>query len=75
MVTSNASKIKKSVLPNITFILNVISENGTSFFGMVLFFIIKNNVNFTRTYLKQGFVCVCKYAKMYYVTSVCCMVK
>ena len=41
MVTSNVSKIKKSVLPNITFILNVLSENGTSFVGMVLFFIIK----------------------------------
>ena len=41
MVTSNASKIKKSVLPNITSILNVIAENGTSFFGMVLFFIVK----------------------------------
>ena len=28
---ANISKIKKSVLPNINFILNLISENGVSF--------------------------------------------
>ena len=30
-ITANVNKIKKSVLPNISFILNAVSENGIIF--------------------------------------------
>ena len=38
MLTVNVSKIKKSALPNITFILNVFSENEIIFVYRSLFF-------------------------------------
>ena len=44
MLTANVSKIKKNVLPNLIFILNVLSENGIIFVWMVLSFKINNNV-------------------------------
>ena len=66
-----------SVLASITFILNVLSENGIIFVWMnYLCLKIKKNVYFTKTYFfKWGFVHMRKYTWKYYVTSVCCMVQ
>ena len=44
MLTASVSKIKKNVLPNLIFILNVLAENGIIFVWMVLSFKINNNV-------------------------------
>ena len=50
-------KNKKIVLPNITFILNVHSENGIILPEWVYVLRAKNNVNFTKSvFLKQGCV-------------------
>ena len=57
MLTYNASKVKNSALPNITYILNVLSENGIIFSEWAYFLRSKNNVNFT-----EGCVCMRKYA-------------
>ena len=48
MLTADTRKIKKSVLPNITFILNVLSENGIIFVLMSLYF-KENNEHFRKT--------------------------
>ena len=64
MLTVNVSKIKKSVLPNITFILNVISQNEMVSDKISLFLRSKNNFNFTKTYfLKRDYVCMRNYSK------------
>lgn len=77
MLTANVGKIKKDVLLNITFILNVLSENGIVFCLEGLIFKIKKQCLFQKNVflLKQGCLCMCKYAQVYYVKSVCCMVQ
>ena len=48
MLTANVSKIKKTALSNVTFILNVLLEDGIIFVWTSLFFRLKINLNFTK---------------------------
>ena len=77
MLTANVGKIKKDVLLNITFILNVLSENGIVFCQEGLIFKIKKQYLLQKNVflLKQACLYMCKYAEIYYVKSVCCMVQ
>ena len=64
MLTVNVSKIKKSVLPNIIFIVKVLSQNEMVSDKISLFLRSKNNFNFTKTYfLKRDYVCMRNYSK------------
>ena len=54
-LNANVSKIKKGALANITFILNVLSENGMIFVCVGLFSKIKSNVILTKMcFFKMG---------------------
>ena len=51
MLTANGSKIQESVLPNITFVLNLLSENG----------IIENEKRVFENEIPCACVKICKY--------------
>ena len=56
MLTANVSKIQESALPNITFKLNLLSENGSIFFSMGLLSKIKKKCH---TCFFKAAVCSC----------------
>ena len=70
MSTANVSKIKNSVLPNITFILGVLSENGIFLPKWVYFSRSKRLLISQRFFLKSEAACacvnLCKYITSFY---------
>ena len=74
--SSNVNKILKSILPNITFTLNVLSENGIIFVWMSFFLTPKIMLILQkRGFLKGIRERMRKYEEIYYALSVSCMVQ
>ena len=65
MLTASVIKIKKNILPNITFILKIFSENGIILSEWPYFLRSKSNVDFKETcfFLNRGFVHTRKHAQ------------
>lgn len=61
MLTPNASKTKKTVLPNITISLNVVSENAITFVKICQFLKIKKIVDLRKPafFRKPGYLRMC----------------